>query len=176
MNMAGKFILGLIVVALGILVGWYVFGGKVNIAQIIPKPIGTIGNTLPKVSPTSAYTYTEVPATGLPSPSGTITTKGGVVINNGQTSTKVEVKYGDSGFLPVVITVKSGSSVTFTNTSASKSMWVYSDPKKSGLTGFDETKGVGTGGTYTYTFKSIGTWKYFNHLNTGDIGTVIVTQ
>jgi plastocyanin len=183
--MGGRILLGLIVIALGIAVGWYMFGGKFNVKQL-PNPFVTTNTshtTTPGIqsgtpefpTPTTSYTYAEVPTTGMPTPTGSVVTKGGVVVKN-QTPVHADIKYTDSGFSPMVITVTQGSAVTFTNNTAKTNMWVQSNTQKGGLAGFDQLKSVPSGGTYTYTFTKVGTWKYDNHALTTHTGTVIVTQ
>jgi plastocyanin len=172
--MGGKFLLGLIVIALGLAVGWYVFGGKANIPAIFPPATTTQTAVVTSTpAPTQAYQYKEVLTTGMPTPTGMIVTKGGIVST--QPVAQNTILYSDTGFSPMVITVKSGTSVIFTN-SSKKSLWTRSDPAKGGVTGLDQLKGVANGGTYTYTFTKVGTWKYYNHLAPTDVGTVIVTK
>jgi len=85
------------------------------------------------------------------------------------------VTYSDSGFSPVSLTVKVGDTVNFKN-QANISMWVASDPHPVHTTypEFDAKKEVAVGGTYEFTFTKTGTWKYHNHLNPSDTGTIIV--
>lgn len=93
------------------------------------------------------------------------------------TGEKGAISYADTGFSPQSLTVKSGTTVTFTNVSA-QPMWVASDvhPTHQLLPGFDELKSVGKGESYSYTFTKVGTWTFHNHMNPSDKGTVVVTQ
>lgn len=105
---------------------------------------------------------------------------------------EVKVKYTDQGFVPKTVTVTVGTTVAWSSPSG-RPMWVASDPHPShtDLKGFDEkgviTKAktaspfVGTAyahgtGVYEYTFMKVGSWKYHNHVNPQDRGTVIVTK
>ncbi len=112
--------------------------------------------------------------TPTPSPADTSTATQGMTVT-----------YGPKGFDPKSITIKSGETVTFVNESES-GMWVASSkhpthadyPEKTdkdclGST-FDECVSVGTGGSYSFTFKKTGTWNYHNHVAPSDWGTVVV--
>jgi len=176
------------VIILGVVAGWYVMGGKGNIPKF---PSGKISVTpTPNVQPTAEagglYQYREQNVTGMPQPTGKVVTKGGAEISvtpqgTGQAgntaSSKISVSYGDNGFAPVTLTVKSGTTVVFTNQSG-KGMWIVSAgyPNSPQLTDLNEGKSVTRGGTYEYAFTKIGTWKYQNKANTGDTGMVIVTR
>jgi plastocyanin len=176
--MGGKLLLGLIVIAVGIVIGWYVVTGKINTTKLINTAKTTTGKIInrPTAQPTNSLSVTEEPISGMPTPTGSILTKGGIVTED-KTAKLANVKYAENGFSPLVITVKVGTAVTFTN-SSTKNMWVASNPHPAhtGLPGFDELKSVASGGTYTYTFTKVGTWKYHNHILPSDTGTVIVTQ
>lgn len=98
-------------------------------------------------------------------------------------SGKSIVIYTDAGFSPSTLTVKKGDTVTFTNT-ASDAMWVASNPHPihNGYptTGgciastFDACKNIAPGGSWSFKFDLVGAWKYHNHLNPGEGGTIIV--
>lgn len=98
----------------------------------------------------------------------------------GETSTvreEASVEYTDNGFTPKSVTVKVGTTVTFINNS-SKKMWIASapHPQHTDLPGFDELEGAEEGGSYKYTFTKVGTWKFHNHLNPSDFGSVTVEE
>ncbi|MBI3046336.1 MAG: cupredoxin domain-containing protein [Candidatus Harrisonbacteria bacterium] len=93
------------------------------------------------------------------------------------------VTYTDSGFSPSALTIKKGGTVTFKNES-SKTMWTASAihpthtlyPATGGCisSAFDACKGIQPGDSWPFKFDIAGTWKYHNHLNPGDTGTIIV--
>lgn len=93
------------------------------------------------------------------------------------------VAYTDAGYLPATLKVKKGDTVTFKNQS-SRSMWTASGvhpthrlyPTIGGCIGstFDACKGVQPGDSWPFRFDIPGTWKYHNHLNPGDTGTIVV--
>jgi plastocyanin len=102
-------------------------------------------------------------------------------------ATPVIITYGANGFSPSTVTVKEGTTVTFKNESG-HDMWVASGvhPAHSaydgttlsehcnpanGETPFDE---CGTGDEYSFTFDKVGTWKYHNHVQASDFGTIVV--
>lgn len=93
------------------------------------------------------------------------------------------ITYSDNGYAPKTITIKTGQSVTFKNQS-SQSMWTASGvhpthrvyPTTGGCIGstFDACRGVQPGDSWSFTFDIPGTWKYHDHLNPDNTGTVIV--
>lgn len=87
----------------------------------------------------------------------------------------VQVSYTKTGFSPATLTVKSGTTVVFSNNSG-KPMWVASTPHPvhTDLPGFDQLKSVGRGGSYSFTFSKAGSWKYHNHVAPGERGVVVV--
>lgn len=161
--MNNKIFLGLLVLAAGILVGWFVFKGEVPSYQDL---MGT-GKDVPAATPTEAL------GGGLPVP---VTTESGVMENKGGVTTRTVVTYTDGGFGPSAVTVTQGTTVAFVNES-SRSMWVASavHPTHQLLPGFDQLTSVAKGGTYEYTFSKVGTWKYHNHMNPADTGSIVVT-
>jgi len=86
-----------------------------------------------------------------------------------------QVSYTDNGFTPSLTTILVGTTVTFTNNS-SGDMWVASSPHPThtDLPGFDEKVAAVSGGTYSYTFNTVGNWGYHNHRNPSQGGTVVV--
>lgn len=150
--MNSKILVGIVIILVGLAAGWFALGGMKNIS--LPT-----GNFIPesKVTPTTPPAITNE--------------------SNNQPVATTTVNYTDSGFSPAIITVKKGTMVTFVNQSSS-AMWVASNPHPthSLLPGFDELTSVVRGGKYQYTFNKVGTWKYHNHPNAGDMGTVVVTE
>lgn len=162
--MNNKVVVGLLVLLVGVIAGWYLLqGGKP--APQMPKEGAVTETTTPATEP-SVTLSAEAPATGT---AGAVE-KGGVM-------GKVSVTYGASGFVPNSVTVKKGTVVVWTNQSQS-GMWVASavHPTHQLLPGFDQLKSVNVGGTYEYTFTKVGTWKYHNHVQAADTGSVVVTE
>lgn len=87
------------------------------------------------------------------------------------------VKYTDNGFVPKSVTIKKGESVEWVNEITAE-MWVASapHPQHTDYPGFDELKGSAKGESYSFTFDKAGTWKYHNHLDPKDFGSVIVQE
>ncbi len=93
------------------------------------------------------------------------------------------VTYTDSGYSPATITVKKGQIVTWKNNS-SKQMRTASAihpihsvyPTTGGCLGstFDACTGISSGGTWSFKFDIVGTWKYHNHMNSSHTGTIVV--
>ncbi len=155
-----KILIGLVVVIVGGVVGWYYFGSSAK------RPGMEIG---PQITPAESVTG-ESNVTISEESIGAGTEKGGVV-------GEAVVMYTDSGYVPAQITVKKGTTVTFRNESSS-GMWTASavHPTHQLLPGFDQLKSVGSGGTYGYTFTKVGTWQYHNHVKATDTGAVVVTE
>lgn len=155
--MNNKVFLGLVVLSVGVLAGWYFL--KSNPA--------TPSNQTIDVTPTLAGSNLGAPeaATGA----------GTNGVDKGGVAARTVVTYSDTGFAPSPVTVKAGTTVTFVNESGG-AMWVASDPHPTHtlLAGFDELASVGRGGTWEYTFTKVGTWMYHNHMSPSVKGTVVV--
>ena len=93
------------------------------------------------------------------------------------------VTYINSGYSPTTLKIKKGETVIFKNES-SQSMWTASGahpthriyPTTGGCLGstFDACAGIQPGNIWSFKFDISGTWKYHNHLNPGDTGTIDV--
>lgn len=95
----------------------------------------------------------------------------------------------DTGYSPATLTIKKGEMVVFKNGS-SDSMWVASAmhpthtaysgtsvdqhcPDTAG-TAFDACRAYLPGEFWPFIFNKVGSWKYHNHLNSTQWGTIIV--
>ena len=97
--------------------------------------------------------------------------------------TSMTVTYSDSGYSPAVLRVKAGETVTFKNES-SRGMWTASAvhpthtnyPTSGGCLGstFDACQGIQPGQSWSFRFDERGTWKYHNHVRSGDTGAIEV--
>ncbi len=170
--MNSKILIGFVVLAVGVGVGWYVLQGGYGNKQETTNT-EEVGKGMP-VPESPAVTEKVVETI---SGNGEAMDKGGIPSKVDNAMEKTTVSYGDSGFLPKEITVKVGTNVSFLNQS-SRGMWVASavHPTHQLLPGFDELTSVARGGLYEYTFVKIGTWKYHNHVNPSDTGSVVVTE
>lgn len=149
--MNNKIFIGLVVLAAGVLVGWVYFKGK---TASIPV------NQTVQTTPTPAGSNLGAP--------GTVSGISGNGLEKGGVAARTVVTFTDKGFSPSPVTVRVGTTVTFVNESSGP-MWVES-------TGFNEYAGVGSGGTYEYTFVKVGTWTYDNHMNPAVKGKVVVIK
>lgn len=86
----------------------------------------------------------------------------------------VVITYSEGGFSPASVKVKVGQEVTFKNTSSSN-VEVNSAPHPT-HTLYPELNinGVAAGASGSTTFSKAGTYKYHNHLNAGQNGTIVV--
>lgn len=85
------------------------------------------------------------------------------------------VTYTNDGFVPDLLTVKSGTKVTFINQNDSP-MWVASGPHPAHTLypEFDAKVAVPKGGSYSFIFTKVGTHPYHNHVLLGKFGKVVV--
>lgn len=96
--------------------------------------------------------------------------------NQAQSGT-VEIAITSSGFSPVDVTVKKGSTVVFKNNGSTQA-WPASDPHPThtDLQGFDPKRGLAQGESYSFSFSGTGKWKFHDHLNPGRRGSVTVVE
>lgn len=100
-------------------------------------------------------------------------------------SASVTVEMTSSGFSPKEVTVKKGGTITFVNQDSIEH-WPASAmhpthtvyPTNGGCIGstFDACNGVLPGESWSFTFDSVGSWSYHDHLNPGMTGKVIVEE
>lgn len=167
--MGNKVMFGAVVLLIGGFLGWYVYSnglyGGVNQGAKTGEE-----KTTPKLSSSAGTEESVFGSTGTEG-----VTKGGA---EEPVSVAIpDVAYKDFGFIPKNISVKKGTTVTFRNNS-SRGMWVASAPHPSHtiLPEFDELVSVSNGKSYTFTFEKVGTWKYHNHMNPSDFGSVVVSE
>ena len=157
-----KILLTIIVLAV-VLVGWILSRNRRDIVLNTPTPVAS-------PTPDSTGSPQAIP---LVSP---------VVSKN-------VVTYTDSGYTSNTITIKKGETVTWKNESSIK-MWTASavHPVHTAYPGtniaacgtqtllsmFDACNGVVSGQSWSFKFDFVGTWKYHNHLNPSNLGTIIV--
>lgn len=170
----------LVAVLVALLVGWLVFRQSAKRAVAPESGSGT--------QQESSEATSQVPADN----SGAAET---VVNDQGAPSEEpvgsATVVYTGSGFSPSTITVKVGTRVTFQNQS-SGSVWpasaihpthtVYPGSSislcgtASAASIFDACGAVAPGGSWSFTFNEVGTWRYHNHLQAAQTGTIVVVQ
>ncbi|MDP3934756.1 MAG: hypothetical protein Q8Q46_00815, partial [Candidatus Giovannonibacteria bacterium] len=70
-----------------------------------------------------------------------------------------------------------GGKVTWVNKSQSQ-IWPASNPHPihTDYPGFDASRGLANGESYSFTFDKVGSWNYHNHLNPGMKGEVKVVE
>lgn len=161
--MGNKVVFGAVVLLIGGFLGWYVYSNG-----YYGSGTKTGSDAMENTSSASGASENGLEASG-----GAGMTKGGLT----EPVLGTAVSYTDAGFSPALLSVKKGTAVSFTNNST-RSMWVASAPHPSHtiLPEFDELTSVNNGGTYTFTFTKVGTWKYHNHMNPSDYGSVMVAE
>jgi len=163
-----KIIITIIVIAIVLIGSYFLFKGTSQ-APVLEQSTATQQSNTPS----------ESNITPTPNPSLTPT----------QTSTKNEVIYNDSGYLPATLTIKVGETVTFKNQS-SNGMWtasamhpshtIYSGTSldehcpNTANTSFDECTSAQPGESWSFTFNKKGTWGYHNHVKAMHFGKIIV--
>lgn len=84
------------------------------------------------------------------------------------------IQYTNNGFVPRSIQIPQGKSIRFINMST-HGMRIFSDnmtdPK---LAELNQSKTVGNGGTYTFSFVYSGVWAFHNEVQPSDSGNVVV--
>jgi len=118
-----------------------------------------------------------------PADSGIITEEPVILEDLDEAETQSAITYTSGGFSPSVINVKKGEEVTFLNESGG-AMWPASAihpthtlyPTQGGCVGstFDACQGIEPGEAWSFKFDIAGSWKYHNHLNPSQTGTVVV--
>lgn len=93
------------------------------------------------------------------------------------------IYYANNGFTPSPLKIKVGETVIFKN-DGSRPIWVASAvhpshtvyPTTGGCIGstFDSCADIDPGKSWSFKFDFAGNWKYHNHLNPTDFGTIIV--
>lgn len=92
--------------------------------------------------------------------------------SNGQNTSEAQaVSIKDMAFTPASITVKKGTTVTWTNDDAVAHTVVETD----GQTGPDSAT-IQPKGTYAFTYNTTGTFRYHCSIHPNMTGTVVVTQ
>jgi len=161
-----KTIIAVVIVVVVMLGGYFIFKGAYQPTPSVPQTSNQ--QTVPQP-------LTSEPSTQEPS----------LQSSTGQTPVAEEkiVTYTNAGYSPTTLRIKKGETVIFKNQS-SNSMWTASAvhpthrgyPTTGGCIGstFDACRGVQPGNDWTFKFDISGTWKYHNHLNPGDTGTIVV--
>lgn len=154
---------------------WWIIGGIVivlilgfvwwqNKPAVTPAGDGATLNKeaiLPATENTGETVVTKPVATKLPS-----ITKDGIYL----------IYYTSKGFVPSALEIPAGKSVRLINNSGGKAMRIGStDTTNSPIyNSFNQSKTVGAGGTYEYTFVDKGVFTYSNKNNPGDQGSITV--
>lgn len=169
-------IIWVIVIVLIIAGGWWYFSSGTSNTSPSQLPIRPLGQTQ-TINNAQGRDYMPNPRTSTSSN----TTSSALM--------SATVTVTSSGFSPTTVTIKKGGTITWIDKSGSP-MWiasaahpthaVYDNTSKnehcasgySGPTPFDECSS--SSGNYSFIFNQVGTWKYHNHVNVSEIGTVIV--
>lgn len=135
-----------------------------NKPATVPVGDGAIVNKeaiLPTAESTGKTAVTKPVATKLPS-----ITKDGIYL----------IYYTSKGFVPGALEIPVGKSVRLINNSGGKAMRIGSTDTTNNpiYNAFNQSKTVGAGGTYEYTFVDKGVFNYNNKNNPADQGSITV--
>ncbi len=84
------------------------------------------------------------------------------------------INYTSSGFSPAQITLARGSAVHFVNKASGAMRIAPVDKQNQIYLAFSQSKSVGTGGTFDYTFVSSGVYGYYNDNNVYHTGIIVI--
>ncbi len=99
----------------------------------------------------------------------------------GATGETVIVRYTDEGFSPSTLTIAPGTTVTWSNES-SEPLWVMASgdastcPLGTNATALNECASIGSGGSFSHTFTTVGTISYVNKEQSEDSGSITVSE
>lgn len=166
MNKTFVIVLVLVVIVLG---GYFLL--KSETAQVPLEDTSTSGMPVPGTNTPEMIVTEEEDTSGLPGANQNV------------------IAYSDTGYLPSILTIKAGDTVTFKNQSV-QNMWtasamhpthiLYSDTPLSEHcpdatnTSFDACKGTPSGNSWSFTFTKTGTWSYHDHLHPALFGKIVV--
>ena len=123
--------------------------GEVKAEPVVTKPVATKQVTTPK-APSS---------TSLPSMTAT---------------GEYYIRYYSTGFSPARITVPLGKSVHFVNLGQAAMKITPVDNVNTPYASFKQSKSVGNGGVFNYTFTQRGVYSYYNSNNKSHVGIITV--
>ena len=86
------------------------------------------------------------------------------------------IYYGTNGFSPASLTIPIGKSVHFVNNSSSAMLIVPVDKVNKPYSSLMQSKSVGKGGTFDYTFTSAGSYAYYNDNKDTHVGVITVNK
>ncbi len=159
-------LIGIIVLALGAIAGWYAVG----------SPTPTIPGLSQGTTPTDEQEQGMDETTGPSSETGSMpVAEGSSESEKGGVSARTVVTYTNTGFAPQRITVKKGTFVAFINDSTVM-MQVAGGAHEDHDRAFEQPQAVGKGGSFEYEFSTVGTFTYHNHDNAAHTGTVVVEE
>jgi plastocyanin len=92
-------------------------------------------------------------------------------------SSNATINMTASGFSPATLTVKKGTTVTFVNDDSKPRQPASAPhPSHTDYPGFDPKQGIAPSDSWDFTFDRVGTWRYHDHLNPTQFGSITVTE
>lgn len=164
---SSKYIIGALVVILAIYGGFSM--GKKSAQAPEMEAVNTEEGQEQEMATTTATTTAPVKTTttsGYVAPKTTTPT----ILKDGS----YLVSYTSTGFSPRTLTIRAGKSVHFSNVSSKAMSITTTEPNSTLYREFNQSKTVGRGGSFDYTFLTPGTWNYMNRNNPADRGTIVV--
>lgn len=161
-----KIIITIIIIAVAVAGGYFLFSGTPQSAPYIAQPLND--KTIPQSSSSKPTTSKSTSQSSVEEVS---------IVE------KKVITYTNAGYSPSSLQIKLGETVVFKNES-SQSMWPASAmhpthkdyPTTGGCLGstFDACKGVQPGDRWSFKFDIAGDWKYHDHLSPKNFGTIVV--
>lgn len=130
----------------------------------------TTTNTTTVSDTNTGSTVTPAATTGSNTPAPTTTTK--PVAPAMTASGAYIVYYTSTGFSPKTLNLPLGKSVHFVNSSTAAMQIVPVDTTNRPYAQFSQSKAVGKGGTFDYTFTDAGSYAYYNNTQKAHTGVI----
>lgn len=160
-----KYIIGAVVVLVALWAG-FTWGNKSVVAPEAPVANNGVDQTV-----------TTTPVVKAPVVKVTTPVAPKTVVQSAPAMTKdgsYVVSYTSAGFSPKTLTIKLGKSVHFVNNSTKAMSVTTTTQQNQAQSELNQSKSVGQGGTYDFTFVTPGTWVYMNRNTPADYATIIV--
>lgn len=162
-NKHSKYVIAAVVILLAIY-GGFAWGNKSARAPEQAEMVSQEGEPMATTTATTTPAAPKSSSTSAPKPAAVTILKDGSYL----------VSYTASGFSPRTLTIKKGKSVHFSNAS-NKAMSITAVESANQIyRELNQSKTVGRGGSFDFTFLTAGTWEYMNRNNPSDRGVVIV--
>lgn len=150
----------------------------VVVGIIWTKRSNSVGENATSTTETVTSVVEDVPKAATPATTPTPVTKSPTPAPASKPSMTASgayiVYYTSKGFSPSTITISRGSSVHFANSAQAAMLITPVDAVNNPYASFRQSKSVGNGGVFDYTFTSPGSYSYYNANNKSHVGIITV--